>query len=386
MGPIRHVALIIDASNPYDRAIIEGVTHYIRDKAHWSLYLEEDRWQKLPDMGKWAGHGVIANFDDRKVANALHRLKAPVVGFGGGGGWYKPSSRIPYFLTDQEKVVNLAITHLLERGFRNLAYCGFPNTRINEWSRARGNAFRNQVRAKCIECRTYIGRHRTARNWTELQEHLAAWLTSLPKPVGIVACDDVRARHILEACILAKLDVPNEVAVVGVDNDEMLCELTTPTLSSVQHDNRRIGYEAAQMLDELMAGHQPKRLIHKIDPLGVIARRSTDTLAIDDVDVVNALQYIRENASREIHVPDVADAIHVSRSTLDRKFKTLVGRSARDEIERVRLNQAQRLLSTTDMNLKQIASQAGFRSVAYMTTLFRTRIGHTPADLRKHFR
>jgi len=382
----RQVALIIDAAKPYDRKIIQGVATYVQEKGGWSLYVEEDPLHKLPDFRTWGGDGVIANFDARKVAEAVARLRLPAVGVGGGYGWYDPSTRIPYFNSDNEGVARLAAEHLINRGFRRLAYYGFMPTRINRWSEIRQRAFQRAARKAGIRCAVHVGPHGRARKWTTLQRELAGWLKTLEKPVGLMACNDAGARHVLEACRTAGLRVPDDVAVVGVDNDEMICELTTPPLTSVEQGARRMGYQAAELLDTLMSGKKARRLKYLVEPVGVVTRRSTDALAVRDEDVARAMRFIREHACEGIQVPDVVEAVAVSRSTLENRFRALVGRTVRAEIRRVQLERARRLVSATHVPLKQIATQTGFRSVQYMTVLFRRQLGEPPAEYRRRTR
>jgi LacI family transcriptional regulator len=381
----RHVALIVDAAKPYDRKIIGGVAQYMKEQGNWSLYVEEDPLQKLPDLHDWRGHGIIANFDDRKVAAAVRGLKVPVVGVGGGYGWYDPSSHIPYFATDDDAIARLAAEHLIDRGFRRLAFYGYPRTRILRWSEDRGRAFQQMAGQAGIPCSIYTGHHETACKWMELQRGLMAWLRSLEKPVGLMACNDVRARHVLEACRAIGAKIPEDIALIGVDNDEMICDLTDPPLSSVEQGVRRMGYEAAALLDRLMAGG--KRNLAQVHfvmkPEGVVERRSTDTLAIEDVDVVAAVRFIRRRACQRIQVDDVVRHVGVSRSTLKNRFKEVLGRSIHGEIQRVQLEKARQLITDTDLPLKQIAIQAGFQYVQYLTRLFKNRIGQTPARFRR---
>ncbi len=383
MARPRHVALIVDAAKPYDRKIISGVAQYVKERGNWSLYVEEDPLQKLPDLRRWRGSGIIANFDDRKVAAAVRGLKAPVVGVGGGYGWYDPATRIPYFASGDEAIARLAAQHLIDRGFRRLAFYGYPRTRIIRWSEERAKAFQQWAGEAGIPCSIYTGRHGTARKWTELQRGLIAWVRSLEKPVGLMACNDVRARHVLEACHAIGVRVPEDVALIGVDNDEMICDLTDPPLSSVEQGARRMGYQAAALLDRLMGGWKTSRVRFVVEPEGVVARRSTDILAIEDPDVATAVRFIRKHACERILVGDVVKQVGVSRSTLKNRFKAALGRSLHAEIQHVQLERAKQLIADTDLPLKQVALQAGFQYIQYLTRLFRKCVGQTPAQFRR---
>lgn len=382
----RQVALIIDAAKPYDRKIIQGVADYVQQHGNWSLYVEEDPVHKLPDFSRWRGGGVIANFDGRKAAEAVGRLRLPVVGIGGGYGWYDPATRIPYFLPDNVAIARLAADHLLDQGFRRLAYYGFLRTRINRWSEERARAFRQRCREAGVSCAVYAGHHGRARQWADLQRELAAWLQSLEKPVGLMACNDARARHVLEACRTVGLRVPDDVAVVGVDNDEMICELTQPPLSSVDQGARRLGWHAAALLERLMSGRRPRRLRWSVEPVGVVTRRSTDALAIEDDDVAEAVRMIRARACEGLRAGDVAAAAAVSRSTLEGRFRAALGRTLHEEIRRVQLDHARKLIAATEMPLKQVAAASGLRSVQYLTAVFRRHAGQTPAAYRRSSR
>lgn len=392
------IAVILDAARPYDRLIIAGVAQFSREQTHWSLYVEEDPLQKLPDLGRWHGQGIIANFDDRRVATAIRGLDIPVVGVGGGYGWHDAASGIPYIYTDNDAIGRLGAEHLLACGFETLAFCGYPRTTTSGWSEERAAAFARACDRVKRPCHTFTGRHGNARRWTDLQGELTRWLAQLPKPLGLMACNDVRARHVLEACRTLGLRVPHDVAVLGVDNDEMICELTDPSLSSIDQAARRIGYEAAAMLDRLMQpvretstgrgrrGHQHRgqsvaqRIV--VPPIGVVARASTDTLATSDPAVFETLHAIRRSPWRRPAVEALAAAVSLSRASLESRFKAAVGRSIHEEYIRLRLAATRRLITNSDLPLKTVAARTGFPSVQYMTTFLRRHTGLTPARLR----
>jgi len=379
------VAVILDAARPYDRLIIGGIAQYVREHESWSLYVEEDPLQRLPDLTRWKGQGIIANFDDRRVARAIRGLSIPCVGVGGGYGWHDDRSGIPYIYTDNESIGRLGAEHLLACGFEHLAFLGYPKTATSGWSEERAVAFARACAAAGRDCQVFTGKHGTARRWQDVQREITGWIERLPRPVGLMACNDVRARHVLEGCRSLGLRVPHDVAVLGVDNDEVICALTDPPLSSVDQSARRIGYEAAAMLDRRMRGRGParrpaERLV--VPPIGVIARASTDTMAAREEAVLEALAWLREHPWQKPDVAALAAAACVSRSTLDKRFKAVVGRSLHDEFVRLRVAGLRQLVAGTDLPLKTIAARAGFPSVQYMTTFLRRHTGLTPARLR----
>ncbi len=212
------------------------------------------------------------------------------------------------------------------------------------------------------------------------------WLDSLEKPVGLMACYDVRARHVLIACRSLGILVPEEVAVIGVDNDELLCELTSPPLSSIEQGSRAMGRAAAALLDRLMAGEKPRQLKFVVDPEGIVSRRSSDAMMIQDADVAQALRHIRQHVGEGIQVSDVVRTVAVSRSTLEVRFKAFTGRTIHAEIQRAQVERARQLVATTNLPLRQVAVAAGFRYLQHMATVFRLHTGQTPGEYRKRSR
>lgn len=378
------IALIYDARLAYDLKVMTGVATYLQEGHHYSVFIEENalKDQRLPDLRAWEGEGIIADFDDPAVARLVMQSRLAVVGFGGGYGWYREGS-IPYFYTNNKAIATLAADHLLERGFKHFAFCGYARTPINGWSQEREEAFVKYLKKKAGSCTVFQDSYRLDRDWAAVQRSLGQWLRKLPKPVGVMAANDMRGRQVLEACRAYELAVPDDVAVIGVDNDELLCRLSSPPLSSVEQGARRLGYAAAALLDRMMRGRNSRQRHFVIDPLSVVTRQSTDVLAIDDPKLAKAMAFIREHASENIKVPHVVSAVAISRSGLETRFASALGYSIRTAIRRTQLERARRLVLETDMPLKQVASEAGFRSVQHMTTLFVKTFGQTPGKHRR---
>jgi LacI family transcriptional regulator len=381
----RRVALIYDAKLPYDVKVMSGVAAYIQRTADWNVYIEENALsqQRLPELNTWHGDGIIADLDDARVADQVATSRIPTVAFGSGYGWYDPASGIPYFYSDNRAVAQLAADHLHDRGFRQFAYYGYHKGRVSEFSAERAAAFGDCVRATGCPLQVFLGPYEDHRKWDALQRRLGLWLQSLPKPIGLMAANDKAARQVLDACRNNGIRVPEEIAVVSVDNDEMLCQLSTPPLTSIEQGASRIGFQAAALLDRMMAGWKPRRQRYMIPPEGIVVRRSSDVIAVDDEDIAAALALIQRRACEGIKVQDVADAVALSRSQLDRRFKTVVGRTIHDEIRRVRLNHAKQLLAEPSLTLKQIAIRCGFPSVQHMTEVFRQFEDVTPGAYRR---
>jgi LacI family transcriptional regulator len=215
------------------------------------------------------------------------------------------------------------------------------------------------------------------------EAEVTRWIEELPKPVGLMACNDIRAQQVLTTCRTIGVAVPDEVAVLGVDNDDVLCDLSDPPLSSVVPDTRKIGYEAASLLERMMGGEPAPEPLTTIPPLGVVTRRSTDVLAIDDRAISSAVRFIREHACEGITVEDVLEELPYSRSVFERRFTKIFGRTPKAEILRTQLDRVKRLLAETDLPLKQIASKAGFQHPEYMSVAFKERTGQTPGQYRR---
>lgn len=380
-----NVAIILDVNRPYDRKVVAGISRFHHENQNWNLYLEDDPLSKIPDFRKWPGDGVIGNLDDPKVCEVVDKLSIPVVGYGGGSLAQVSNADIPYIYTDNRKITQLAFDHLHERGFRQFAYCGIPLTPSHVWERDRRACFLDLCKSGGFGCSLYTGKRLSTRNWTAVQEDLAKWLNSLKKPVGLMASNDGRARHVLEACQLAGVRVPEEIAVIGVDDDEMMCELAYPPLSSVVQGTDRLGYEAAQLLDQMMRG---KKVAKKkiMDPVGVTVRQSTDVVAIDDPLVSKALSFCREEACRPAQVDDVAQHCTVSRSLLEKRFKHVMGHTVHEEISKLQINKACELLIHTVLPIKRVSSLCGYATVQYMHSKFKRLKGVSPGQFRKTYK
>jgi LacI family transcriptional regulator len=285
--------------------------------------------------------------------------------------------------TNNALIAVLAAEHLMARGLRNFAYCGIASRTIDPWSSQRRDALVEHLRRHGFRCHVYSTRYSPGQSWERLQEQLAEWLVKLPKPVGLMAANDARARHVLQACRRSEVSVPDEVAVIGVDNDELICNLATPPLTSIVQGTEEIGYRAAVMLDQMMRRRKRKTTHVTIDPVTVVTRESTDLVATQDAITANALSYIRQRAREGIQVADVAKHVGASRSTLDDRFRRLVGRTVHSEIQRTRLTAAQQLLVTTDLPAEEIARRAGFRNAQYMNVVFRRALRQTPGQYRR---
>lgn len=373
------VALLIETSNAYARGLLQGIVRYIEQRP-WSLQvLEQGRGDDPPRwLEHWDGDGIIARIEKPAIAKAVLRKRLPAVDVSAA----RLAPSLPWVETDDQQIAKLAAEHLMERGFRHFAFCG--DARFN-WSRWREMRFVEYIHAAGFACHTHSPRNST-KSVSAHRANLGRWLKGLPKPVGVFACYDVRGQQVLDACRDVSLGVPEEVAVIGVDNDELLCHLAAPPLSSVIPNTLQTGYEAAALLDQMMAGKEVPPSAHLIAPLGIAERQSTDILAVEDRDIARAVQFIREHACEGINVSDVLRAGALSRRVFEQRFKRLLGHTPRSEIWRVRLRRVKQLVIDTDLPFHQVAERTGFEHAEYLSVIFKRETGKTLSRYRTEAR
>ncbi len=373
------VALVVETSKAFGRGILRGITRYVRECGPWLISIDERGLaDPLPPwLHGWKGDGIILRTSDRRALTQVRKSLAKLVCL----GEHQPEG-VPLVYLDQVAVARLAAEHLLQLRLRSFGYVGI---RRRLWSRARRDAFIDRLSeaaadAEVLELQSPQG---SRSSWKKDQRALEQWLTDLPKPVGVLACYDVIGLRVLDACRQLGLAVPEQVAVLSVDNDELLCDLADPPLSSVAHDLERIGYEAATLLDHLMAGEQPPTTRVAVGPLGVVRRQSSDLVAAADADMAQAFRLIREQACSGMSVDDLARAVGLSRRSLERRFQKCLQRSPHSEIIRVQIERAKQLLRETDLGLKAIAMRTGFHHASYLAVVFQQSTGLTPGEFRK---
>jgi LacI family transcriptional regulator len=378
-----HVALIIETSLGSGRDILRGVARYVREHEPWALYHEPHGLEEsVPQwLRHWNGDGIIARIQTRRIAQQLAASGIPVVDVLG----VVPALPFPLVHVDNVAIARMAAEHLLERGFRRFGFFGIEG---ENWSEQRYAGFCAAVAA--VESNVPIYRlprdAKGRRSWERAENHIARWIAGLPKPAGVLICSDQRGSQFLEACRRAGVSVPNELAVVGVDNDEPLCEVCLPPLSSVEPGHLNVGYQAAALLDALLRGDSPPRKALQLQPLETVTRLSSDALAVADPRIGMALQLIRDQAPAGVRIDDIARQVGLSRSVLQRRFRGQLHRSIHQEILDVRIKRARELLANTEISLASVAEQAGFKHQEYLGAVFRARVGKTPAQVRKEAR
>lgn len=395
---IPKVALLVETSREYGRGLLRGIVRYASLHGPWTFHLSPgDFAQTLPQMLEWGGCGIIARIENSTVARAILETGLPLVALDLSADQRKtgsPLADVCEVRSDSECAGHLAAEHLLERGFRHYGFVGLAG-RI--WSDLREQAFTRRLqRSGYTLCRYASPRRREDQDWGREQRRLEQWLIELPKPVGILACNDDRGRQVLEACRMIGVKVPEEVSVIGIDNDELLCELSCPPLSSVRLNPEQGGYRAAELLDRMMRNRAcglpaydevscgPKRIL--VEATWVVRRRSTEIDVSDDREVAAALSYIRDHAGMGVNVNDVASAVSLSRRSLELRFRASLGRTIHEMIERMKLDRAVRILAETDLCVEEAAEASGFTTASHFVQVFRRRIGTTPAKYRQRSR
>ena len=370
---MRVVLVMPDLS--YARGIMRGVNTYARPDRGWLLHSAQPALASLSTIAAWNPDGIVVHGSPGEPIDALLALGKPIVNVSGAD-----LAGIPAVRPDNVAVGRLAAEHLLERGHRRLAYFGLART---QFARARRLGVRLAARQAGVPLHVFSAFGQSSPDWDRYDAAHRAWLGGLPKPIGVVASSDQQARVLLESIFSTDIRVPQEVAIVGVDNDEMHTMMTAPPLSSVELPLERIGYEAARLLEAMMNGAAaPSRPI-ELPPVGVALRASSDLVAIADPEIAAALSYIAANAHRPLTVEEVLGQVMCSRRSLETRFRAVMGRTPLEEIRRTHIEQAKNLLSHTSLPMPEVAAQSGFTSAPSLSAIFRKETGMPPTAWRR---
>lgn len=373
------VAIAVDGATHFGRAIARGALQYANLRRAWLTYA--DLRQDDPELKRWpkCDGAIVAGIGEALIKRVLRRVPH-VVNCGTG----TDPKIMPVVCGDAAACGKMAAEHLLDCRLRHFGYCGWADNPLSE---LRLGGFREALREHGCDC-SVVNVHSNAFRDTIGFSHrseIIAWLNGLPKPVGILACDDWVAYDLAATCQAASLVVPDQVAIIGVNNDDLLCQSAWPPLSSVEVDYRQVGYLGSRQLERLLSGERlpaEERLL-RIPPMGVVCRQSTDMLAVDDASIAQAVRFIREHACDPCGVDDVLAQVPVGRRWLERKFKEVLDRTPHDELMRVRLEAAQKLLLHTEEKIELIAERCGFSSAGNLGRAFYRVLGITPAAFRR---
>ncbi|MCO8124883.1 DNA-binding transcriptional regulator [Stieleria sp. TO1_6] len=381
------IALLVEASRAYGRELLRGVAYFARTQVDWSLLHQEMTLDSaMPDWMRQAKvDGVIARIDTHTI-EPLRALNVPIVDV----RCNRKFSGVPQVETDNHRVAELAFQHLWNRGFRRFAFCGF---RFASYSDARLQFFRDLVQQSGCPFDFYESEGRPGSPLTSLEEAgivdidlLSQWLMTLKRPTGLFVCNDIRGQHVMNACRNVGIAVPDDIGVIGVDDDDALCLLCDPPLSSVRPDAERVGYRACEILSQMLQGIQPDLEIEYVPPKSVSERLSTNVVAVDDLELANVCRFIRQHACDGINVADVTEVTTLSRRQLERRFREELGRTPHEQITAVQIDRVKQLLRETEMTLEQIAPKAGYSHKESLSAVFKRETGQTPGDYRRRNR
>lgn len=367
------VSVVVDQVGSYGRQVLRGVLAYAGSHSNWDVRADD---ADLLAGGVRAGEvdGILAQVTFPKMERWLVRCGLPVVNVSNR----LAASALPRVINDDAAIGAMAADYFLARGFTNFAYSGLAGTRFS-W--LRGEAFVSAVSKRGFGCRT-VNHTKTS----SVQRPVGPWLATLAKPCAVFGADDHAARRAIRDALELGLRVPEDVAVLGVEDDPFQSALASVPLSSIRSGAEKVGYEGARLLDRLLQGRRPPRRPLLVPPLGVVTRRSSDMLAVADPAVANALRFIREHAFEPIRPADVLRSVAVSRRMMEIRFRGVVGRSIGSEILRVRLERAKRLLAERHLTIGEVAEASGFPEPRYLSVWFRKVEGLTPREYRERFR
>lgn len=378
----QRIALLLGQDLGYCRGVLRGVQAFAGEHDSWIFRDAAPSMSVIDAVREWDPAGIIAHLFEQDVADGLRALGKPLVNV-------TSTLRLdlPLVEVDHDAVGRMAAEHFLNGGFRHFGYFG---SRSAGFSTGRERGFRQRLAESGFTCSSqhaeYLPRPSPAASWADVDERVRLWLHELPKPVAVMASNDVPARELAEICRLVGLNVPEDVALIGVDDDRLECGLSFPPLSSIALPSERVGYEAAKLLSGLIAGDPAPATSICLPPKTLIVRQSSDIVALDNPAVAQALRFIRRHACEPINVADVLREVPVSRRKLEREFQRVIHRTIFEEIRRHRVEKAMRLLATTDLAMPAIARQSGFDGARRLAVVFGDATGQTPTSYRAQFK
>lgn len=368
------VAILVEFDDTWGRNVVEAIARFAQD-ANWRLlFAPRDSERRLRVPTGWRSDGVIASLRDRSLIDHVKGLQTPAVDV---SAMFPEERWVGRVATDDLGRARMALEHFRSRQLQHFASYA-PS--IGRYPDRRAAVFRDLVESSGFECKEFGSKDPSLA--TEQRNALSTWLQSLPRPVGIFASDPYPARQLAEVCVEGDIDVPSDVAILSGDEDDLLCGIMSPQITSVELASHRIGYEAASMLNEMMTRSYVPDEPKLIDPLRVCARRSTDYLAIEDPELTTLVRMIWEQAASGIQVSDLVRAAAMSRRRLEQRFREVLGHTPAEEIRRVKVEQARQMIVTTSKSIATIALSCGFSNGPYLAHAFRKHYGISPSDLR----
>lgn len=376
---VKRIAILIATEHGFGREVIRGIMAFATTQPSWVLRRGNATLQSMPWLREWKPDAMISHIDSADAFKAIRGLHVPLLDL----ATRFTGDAIPPVWQDDRAAGRITARYFHAKGFRDLAFVGYKG---HGYSTERQAGFEAQANELEVRCHLFLrdassGRSNSGKNWAARQRLLTDWLSALPKPIGIMACHDGVGAELIDACRSAGIAVPEDVAIVGVEDDDLICFTTQPHLSSVRMPNEAIGYHAALHIDSLLTGRPTEQVI--LQPVGVITRESSDLVATEDLIVSQAVKFIQANLSEPIQVETVLEELGVSQSQLERRFRAVLGRSPLAEIRRQRIEHAKLLLAETRLPMTRIAQLCGFNSAVRFSMVFRELAGQTPSAYRE---
>jgi LacI family transcriptional regulator len=381
MTPSRRVCLLIDTATSWGTRLIKGICRHAQEVGDWLINVEPwGRYERFRVPDRWDGDGIIARINRQTLVEEIAATGLPTINV----SWYPfAGERIARCTVDAQATGRMAADYFLSLGFKQFAYCG-PLHQLG-YRDELADAFHARIQEANHDCHTYApsGDDQYAVAWSAHLNRLIEWIEQLPRPTAVLCWSAARGRQVTEACHYASIRVPDEIAVLGGDYDELMSQISSPPLSTIDQPGEQVGYAAARLLERMMRGKKPRKRPILFPPTRIIVRHSTDTLAIDDEMVRDALRLIRARAHEDIRVSDVVRELAVARRALEQRFVRLVGRTPAEEIRRVRIEEAKRMLVETDRSIAEISRATGFGHQDLLSRVFRRSSGLTPTQFRR---
>ncbi|MHC4372694.1 MAG: XylR family transcriptional regulator [Planctomycetota bacterium] len=374
--------IILDMENiwGYNRGLMRGIMRYSDEYGPWSFYASPGKRERVfPHLDNWECDGIVMGDLSYKRKRKLIPSHVPVVSV-----YEKAESGDVSVAPDSLRAGQVGAEYLLGLGFKNFAFCSFSD---REWSKERQRGFTERLSKDGYKVHIYRCTYaRYQRSWISESEKMVKWIKNAPKPLALMACNDIMGREVIEVCKKNIFHIPHDVAVLGADNDEMICDFSNPPLSSILFYTEAAGYEAARNLDLLMKGLPPDKSRVDVSVHEVIERQSTNILYIKDPLVAEAVHFIRRSAQKPVKVDDVVASVATSRRNLERRFKETLNCTVLDELRRSRIDMIIHLLLKTDDSITQIARSIGLMSSKNLSRYFKEQVGMTPQEYRLKFR
>ena len=381
------IILLTDFGEEYGMSLLKGVTTYAQENGPWAFcrmptYYRETKG--LEGIIKWAwewkANGILGQFYNNSAPEELMGAGIAVI----AQDFKERHTNIPNITGDYFKTGEMGAEYFLKKGFENFAFYGFKNI---VWSRERGQGFEERIKEEgnFVHYFEQNKRTKTREMWYYKPSALSKWLVSLPKPIALMTCDDNQGLHVTEACRLAKIRIPEEVAVLGVDNDEMLCNLSDPPLSSISLDTVKGGYEAARLLHKMIQTNNQEYNDIVVGPTQVVTRNSTDIYATKDEHIGTTLKFIHSNMDRNLKVEDILQQVPLSRRSLEIRFQKVTGFPVYEYIFNLRIEKFTQKLLDTDLTIFEIAVDLGLNDSKNIARQFRQVKGCTPVEYRKKY-